>query len=415
MGANRTSKTAEIVIVGAGVAGAAMAIVLVRRGHSVLMLDKSKVHLDKVRGESITPWGVEEARQLGVLDILLAAGGHFARQLVVYGEGVDPAAARSRAIDLSALVPGVGGNLKIGHPPMCEALDEAAIAAGARLLRGISRLKVTSGTPPAIEFVHDGETHALRPRLVIGAGGRGSVVAKQMGADVRSDPLHHLFGGLLVSDCPEWPDTQMAIGTEGQGTFYVFPQGRGCIRLYYAYDAERKREFAGLDGVANFPASFRLGCVPGSEAVAAAKPAGPYHAYPNSDTWIDRPMAPGVVLVGDAAGHNDPTIGQGVSIAFRDVRLVAEALAGHDDWTPEIFAPYAEERRERMRRPRTTAQQFSKYRCEFSDEAKAGRTRARDRLAVDPSLAVPFLVPLKGPDRLPLEAYEPSTWSRLFG
>jgi menaquinone-9 beta-reductase len=39
-----------------------------------------------------------------------------------------------------------------------------------------------------------------------------------------------------------------------------------------------------------------------------------------------------VVLVGDAAGHNDPIIGQGLSIALRDVRLVGEAiLAGGRD------------------------------------------------------------------------------------
>ena len=61
-------------------------------------------------------------------------------------------------------------------------------------------------------------------------------------------------------------------------------------------------------------------------------------------------MAPGVALIGDAAEHNDPTIGQGCAIAFRDVWLVGELLAESDDWGNEaIFEPYAEERRERMR------------------------------------------------------------------
>ena len=101
------SETPEIVIVGAGVAGAAMAIVLARRGHSVLMLEKSRTHQDRVRGESITPWGVEEARRIGVLDTLLGVNDHFASKLVLYGEGIDPDVATARAIDLSAVVPEV--------------------------------------------------------------------------------------------------------------------------------------------------------------------------------------------------------------------------------------------------------------------------------------------------------------------
>ena len=408
------AETPEILIVGAGVAGAAMAIVLARCGHSVLILEKSETHVDRVRGESITPWGVDEARRIGVLDVLLGVNDHYASKLVLYGEGVDPDVALARAIDLSAIVPGVKGNLKLGHPQMCQALDDAAKAAGARILRGVSRLTVTPGTPPSVGFMHDGRAQELRPRLVIGADGRGSNVAKQIGAQVQTDPLHHIFGGLLIDRCEAWPDERMAVGTEGEGTFYVFPQGQGRLRLYYAYHPARRRRFSGPDGARNFLAEFNLASVPGSEALADARPAGPCQGYPNADTWIDRPMAPGVVLIGDAAGHNDPTIGQGLSLVFRDVRLVSGLLADNREWTEDIFVPYAEERRERMRRLRVTAQQFSKYRCEYTDEARAARQRARDRLAKDPGLGLPFLVPLKGPDSLPDDAYAPKTWDRLY-
>ena len=109
------AETPEILIVGAGVAGAAMAIVLARCGHSVLILEKSETHVDRVRGESITPWGVDEARRIGVLDVLLGVNDHYASKLVLYGEGVDPDVALARAIDLSAIVPGVKGNLKLFH------------------------------------------------------------------------------------------------------------------------------------------------------------------------------------------------------------------------------------------------------------------------------------------------------------
>ena len=58
------------------------------------------------------------------------------------------------------------------------------------------------------------------------------------------------------------------------------------------------------------------------------------------------------MLIGDAAGHNDPIIGQGLSITYRDVRIVRDVLLGGDDWSPAAFAAYGEERRERMRRLR---------------------------------------------------------------
>jgi len=64
----------EVVIIGAGIAGASMAIVLARMGRSILQLEKSTRFVDRIRGESIASWGVIEARQIGVLDLLVAAG-----------------------------------------------------------------------------------------------------------------------------------------------------------------------------------------------------------------------------------------------------------------------------------------------------------------------------------------------------
>jgi 2-polyprenyl-6-methoxyphenol hydroxylase-like FAD-dependent oxidoreductase len=80
---------------------------------------------------------------------------------------------------------------------------------------------------------------------------------------------------------------------------------------------------------------------------------------------------PGRSVDGDAAGHDDPIIGQGLSIALRDVRLVSEILgeakaAGRE---PD-FRPYVEERAERMRRLRITAQVVATLRVEFGQEAR---------------------------------------------
>jgi menaquinone-9 beta-reductase len=404
----------DVVIVGAGIAGGALATALARSGISVLLLEKTRFHQDRVRGESMVPWGVSEAVRLGVLDVLLAAGSHYTPIGVPYGEGVSTDSARERAIDLRRLLPEVGGSLTFSHPRVCQALNEGAQAAGAVLLRQVENIVVIPGSPPKITFVVDGQHREVVPRLVVGADGRGSTVARQIRAQIEVAPQHHLMAGLLIEDCETWPAEEFAIGTEGDVTYYVFPQGKGRIRLYLCYGLDQARRFSGPGNAQKFLDAFRLSSLPNSDELAIAKPAGPCRGYPNADTWIDSPHAPGVVLIGDAAGHNDPTIGQGLSISFRDARLVYEILRENTRWTDEVFIPFAEERRERMRRLRLVGQQYSTLRVEFSELARARRRRALERMAADPTIALPLQAVFKGPYGLPDDAYEQAAWNRLL-
>ena len=131
-----------------------------------------------------------------------------------------------------------------------------------------------------------------------------------------------------------------------------------CIRdSYGCYHFADKSRFDGPDRREKLINAFgKLTCLPYAGAIAASTPIGPFNSFSNEDHWIDDPTCPGVVLIGDAAGHNDPILGQGLSIALRDVRLINEILgeakaAGRE---PD-FRPYVEERAERMRRLRITA------------------------------------------------------------
>ena len=126
------------------------------------------------------------------------------------------------------------------------------------------------------------------------------------------------------------------------------------------------------------------------------------------------PVVDGVVLVGDAAGHNDPIIGQGLSITFRDVRLVRDVLLGGPDWSPAAFTPYVEERRERMRRLRFVAMLDSTIENEFGPDADARRARARARQIEDPMLAQWFFSVFAGPETMPAEAFDDSIRTRLL-
>ena len=110
----------DVVIVGAGVAGGAMGTRLARSGLSVLMLERTQVHVDRIRGEWLAPWGIAEAMQLGLLDGLLAAGGHYVTKHFSYGDGSPIEAVRARPIDMATLVPGVAGAMTLSHPGLCD-------------------------------------------------------------------------------------------------------------------------------------------------------------------------------------------------------------------------------------------------------------------------------------------------------
>src|SRR3954454_22249544 len=133
-----------------------------------------------------------------------------------------------------------------------------------------------------------------------------------------------------------------------------------------------QHRFAGQDSVAKFMAAWNPSCYPGTEHVAKATPAGPCATYPGDDTWTDAPSAPGVVLIGDAAGHNDPIIGQGLSIAMRDARTVRD-LVMDGARTADAFASYGAERLERMARLRLVADVIAVALSEDADNRPARR------------------------------------------
>ena len=394
----------DAVIVGGGIAGSGLGTVLARAGKSVLTLEKTLAFEDIVRGEWIAPWGVVEAIRIGLYDVLRGANDYHIPRHIEYGDGLDPATGESRAL-LLALLPGVAGPLSVGHPQACQALFDAATAAGVSALRGVSDIVVESGPAPRVRYTMDGTTHEAQARLIVGADGRGSVVRRQAGIALHQEKTHHYFAGMLVEGADGWPIDVETMGTEGDVQFFVFPQAPGRLRLYLSFALEQKSRFAGHDKEQRFLDSFRLSTVPNSEAIAGARIAGPCHAVPNQSSWTDSPTAPGIVLLGDAAGYNDPITGQGLAVTLRDVRIVSELLLGAAEWNAELFAPYAEERRERMRRLRMAAAMDSIVHAEFGPEATARKMRVITQAAGDPAIGMARVSAMVGPELLPAEAF----------
>jgi 2-polyprenyl-6-methoxyphenol hydroxylase-like FAD-dependent oxidoreductase len=386
----------DVVIVGGGIAGASLAYALASAGRGVTVLESSVEYEDRVRGESMMPWGVREARNLGVEQVLLDAGAHVAPAWLQYIEGVDEPA----MLPLSMMIEGIPGALNMRHPDACQALLEAAAAVGATVVRGVHDVQLSAGPPVSVTYSSDG-VGEVRAGLVVGADGRSSTVRRQAGISLqRDDPVNYL-AGLLVDGLAGVPDDHDVVVGEGDLLLLMFHQGGGRARLYVCVGRSGQRRFAGPDAAARFLAAWKPGCYPLSGLVAAGIPAGPCATYPGDDTWTDTPFADGVVLVGDAAGHNDPIVGQGLSIALRDVRIVRDLILDGAR-QPADFAPYGRERSERMRRLRLTADVVSVTFAEDADNRMARRAFFGEKMASMDAEVFPLVVAfMTGPETVP--------------
>jgi 2-polyprenyl-6-methoxyphenol hydroxylase-like FAD-dependent oxidoreductase len=397
----------DVIVVGAGIAGASIAAVLARGGIEVLLLERQRAHRDRVRGEYMQPWGVLEARALGLEEVIRSTQAVDARYSVDYDELVAPAAAEAAKSDRSTILPGVRGPLCASHPQTCQALAENAVRSGADLVWGAAEVRVQPGTRPSVTF-YNGRKTQLRPRLVIGADGRASTVRTQSGIPVTKAPATHMIAGLLVDGASRWPDDEFtAGGVEGDFEFYVFPQGGGRLRLYTCHANEQAARWAGRAGAQRFVEAFGgLQSIPESRGLSEVRPAGPCGTFSGEQTWCDNPYAEGVVLAGDAGGYDDPVAGQGLSLAMRDVRQLSELLLASADWTVAALRPYGQQRAERLRRMRRVSTTVAALMTTFTDAGRARRDRfyaACDARREDVRMALGAIS--RGPDRLPGEAF----------
>jgi len=352
----------------------------------------------------------------GGLCVLLAAGGRIMSRIVPYDEVLPPEAAEHRGSRIGKLIEGVPGSLNVGHPEACEALSQAARAAGAHMLCGVNGVRVL-GTKPVVELVlqHEDCEHHIRARFLIGADGRQSTVRKQLGFGLQETVARTVLAGLLVRQ----PDDQLAqpscAGTSHDAYYLSFPRAHGLTRLYIQSGVDQRTRFAGAEGTQRFLENFRSYCSPYAERLGRSEPAGPCATHAMTDSWVEEPLAENAVLIGDAAGWNDPIIGQGISIAMRDVRLVSQImLQSRGDWSRPRFASYVRERAERMRRLRIAARIATDMRCTFTDASKKRREAWFANALKHAWSAATALAPLIGPDATPAEGYEPEAIERVL-
>jgi menaquinone-9 beta-reductase len=390
----------DVVIVGAGIGGSALAKALADDGLSVVVLEQSEAYEDRVRGESMMPWGVAEARTLGVEQVLLDAGAHIAPTWFDYHQPD-----RRDEIPAGIMIPDVPGSLNLRHPEACAALEQAARAAGATVRRGTRDLDLTFGNEPRVRWRDATGEHEVTCRIVVGADGRRSRVRKALGLEVERAPVLNHVTGLFVEGLVDVEDEHDFIGGEGDLFIAGFHQGDGRARVYLFPGESQADRYVGAGNVEKFLAECAFDCLPFGKRLAAGRPAGPLATYPGDDTWIDRPYADGAVLIADAGGYSNPIIGQGLSIAMRDARTVRDVLRG-TDWSPAGFGEYGEERRERLRRLRFISNTVAITEAEDAENREARRRKRAELTESDPRLFLLMVGAFGGPETVPADSFD---------
>lgn len=312
----------DLIIVGGGIAGGSLATVMARKGADVRVLERQSEFRDHVRGELLWPWGVRVAQHLDLESVFIEAGAPVVRWMVAHDEGT----ATPQTSDVGMILGGVQGSVNLAHPVACRALVDAATFAGADVRTGVRDVQVSVGVRPSARWVEGDEVREASAALVVGADGRRSSVRLQTSIPFEVDPTAHQIAGVLV-DGVDGMDTDANLAArESDLLFLAFPQNDGRARLYFNFPTGQRTRFAGKDAAQRFLDACRLNCLSGAGEWHLAHPAGPCATFPGADSRAPVPLVEGVVLIGDAAGFENPLRGQGLAMALQDVHDVSRAL-----------------------------------------------------------------------------------------
>ena len=319
----------DVLIAGGGLAGSALAVMLGRKGIAVELFERGKFPKDKPCGEGLMPAGVAVLRRLGLAEV--AGGAPFFG--VRYHFGGQSAEGRFPGGDLSC----VGRGQRRLH------LDQVVFQAASATPGVTAHLNTTVEEPlrengRVTGIIVNGEPR--RAPLVVAADGVHSHMRHRLGLDkpIRRKRIGARMHFRLSAEReqPPWVDVFVARGYE----IYVTPLPDNEILVACLADAEALEgplEQAYLRWIRSQPALAER--LEGAEQISELLNTSPLAAKARCG------VAPGIVLLGDAAGFLDPITGGGMTQAL----MTAELLSGYiargprtaDDW---IF-DYERERR----------------------------------------------------------------------
>ncbi len=363
----------DIVTVGGGIGASALARAMAERGAKVLILEQEQHFRDRVRGEYVCPWGVAEAKRLGIFDLLCA---NCATELPWFDTAFGP---RNLVDTTPQQLPG----LSFCHPEMQETLLTAAETAGAEVRRGVVAKGIERDGQPVVSARVNDRTERISARFVVAADGRGSAVRKWLGFAVEKTAEPFLIAGVLLTDVGAQQNRCVSIFNSDLGTVaIIIPQSKGRYRAYLGYPSTAAYRLQGGESLSLFLSESGKVAPVFAEFHTSSKIAGPLASFEGGDMWVNHPYRDGVALLGDAASTSDPTFGQGLSLALRDARVLRDQLLANSDWDRAGHA-YAEEHGRYFHNCHTSSVWFRQVFQEQSPEGVLRRQKALPLITQD--------------------------------
>jgi flavin-dependent dehydrogenase len=317
----------EVVIVGGGPAGAAIAIGLARRGRDVLVLERAPTWRWRACGVFTSPMTVRALAGLGLTDDDLA---DVARPIPAMRveTPVGTAFRLTYGDDGSLRAPAVGLDRSVLDP----LLVDRARAAGAEVREGAS-VRAIDGQRVTITNVSGaGGVRAIEARVLVGADGIRSIVARSKGV-ARGTWLGARTGLTFhVEDpAPAGPrDARMILFDGGYVGLAPVPGARVNVGIVVGggtWTEQLRRD--GAAAVVDMVLSRVPPAVGDPIAWTGARRCDPIEGAAPIGHRVMRRQGPGWLLVGDAAGFLDPFTGEGLHRALRSARLAAQAIDDH--------------------------------------------------------------------------------------
>lgn len=318
----------RVLIVGAGIAGLALARALYQRDINIEVVERMTEWQPTGAGLYLPANAVRALNELGIGSALAARANPIGRQRFLDHRG------RLLAdVDVDRLWDGVGRCVAIHRAALHESLREAIAEVPVRL--GTSVTQLEDGRAPRVSF-SDGSTGSYD--LVVGADGIHSTIRSFVRGDATARYVGQASWRFVADGLPDLDEWRVMLG-RGRA-FLTVALGQGAVYCYADLNTSDPIRAGGEE----WRESFSDFADPVQRLLEQAAQA---HFAPIEEVVPPTWSAGRIVLVGDAAHASSPNMAQGAAMAVEDALVLAEVLTD-DRPVDEALTSYVQRRRARV-------------------------------------------------------------------